>query len=38
MNSQPDNEIELKRFFRNEEIFDYQSGAFSFIYGDGEVK
>jgi nucleoside-diphosphate kinase len=31
-------EIELKRFFRDEEIFDYQSGAFSFIYGDGEAK
>ena len=31
-------EIELKRFFRDEEIFDYQSGAFAFIYGDGEAK
>ena len=31
-------EIELKRFFRDEEIFDYQSGAFSFIYGEGEAK
>ena len=31
-------EIELKRFFRDEEIFDYTSGAFGFIYGDGEAK
>ena len=30
--------IELKRFFRDEEIFDYVSGAFGFIYGDGEGK
>jgi nucleoside-diphosphate kinase len=30
--------IELKRFFRPEEIFDYQSGAFEWIYGDGECK
>ena len=30
--------IELKRFFRDEEIFDYTSGAFAFIYGDGEAK
>ena len=30
--------IELKRFFRDEEIFDYTSGAFAFIYGDGEGK
>ena len=28
--------IELKRFFRPEEIFDYTSGAQNFIYGDGE--
>ena len=28
--------IELKRFFRPEEIFDYTSGAQDFIYGDGE--
>ncbi len=31
-------EIELRRFFRPEEIFDYQSGTFSYIYGDGEAK
>ena len=30
--------IELNRFFRPEEIFDYQSGAFSYIYGEGECK
>lgn len=30
--------IELKRFFRDEEIFDYTSGAFGYIYGDGEAK
>ncbi len=30
--------IEVKRFFRNEEIFDYVSGAHNFIYGDGEGK
>ena len=30
--------IELKRFFQAEEIFDYQSGAFAYVYGDGEVK
>jgi hypothetical protein len=30
--------LAAKLLFRNEEIFDYQSGAFSFIYGDGEVK
>ena len=30
--------IELKRFFQSEEIFDYQSGAFAYVYGDGEVK
>ena len=28
--------IELKRFFRPEEIFGYESGAVKFIYGDGE--
>ena len=26
------------KFFRDEEIFDYTSGAFGFIYGDGEAK
>ena len=31
-------QIELARFFRPEEIFDYQSGAFPFVYGDGECK
>ena len=31
-------EIELKRFFKDEEIFDYTSGAFGFIYGSGEAK
>ena len=31
-------EIELKRFFRDEEIFEYVSGAFGFVYGDGEAK
>jgi nucleoside-diphosphate kinase len=30
--------IEVKRFFKPEEIFDYQSGAFAYIYGDGECK
>lgn len=30
--------IELKRFFRPEEIFEYQSGAFGYIYGEGEAK
>ena len=30
--------IELKRFFQQAEIFDYQSGAFSYVYGDGEAK
>ncbi len=30
--------IELRRFFRPEEIFDYQSGAFTYVYGDGECK
>ncbi|MBQ6378610.1 MAG: nucleoside-diphosphate kinase [Prevotella sp.] len=31
-------QIELARFFKPEEIFDYQSGAFAYIYGDGECK
>ena len=30
--------IELKRFFRPEEIFDYESHAFTYVYGDGECK
>ena len=30
--------LELKRFFKDEEIFDYQSGAFGYIYGSGEAK
>ena len=30
--------IELRCFFRPEEIFDYQSGAFTYVYGDGECK
>lgn len=30
--------IELKRFFRPEEIFDYESHAFAYVYGDGECK
>ena len=30
-------EIELKRFFRPEEIFDYTAAMQGFIYGDGEV-
>ncbi|MBQ2554076.1 MAG: nucleoside-diphosphate kinase [Prevotella sp.] len=30
--------IELARFFRPEEIFDYAAGMASFIYGDGEAK
>ena len=29
-------QIELARFFKPEEILDYKSGAFDFIYGDGE--
>lgn len=29
-------EIELARFFKPEEILDYKSGTFDFIYGDGE--
>ena len=31
-------EIELKRFFRDEEIFDYPCCLYSFIYGEGEAK
>ncbi len=31
-------EIELKRFFRDDEIFDYTSGAFAYVYGEGEAK
>jgi len=31
-------EIELKRFFRDEEIFEYVSGTIAYIYGDGEAK
>lgn len=30
--------IELKRFFRDEEIFDYTSNAFGYVYGEGECK
>ena len=30
--------IEVARFFRPEEIFDYKSGAFAYFYGDGECK
>ncbi len=30
--------IEVARFFRPEEIFDYKSGAFAYVYGDGECK
>ena len=30
--------IEVARFFKPEEIFDYQSGAFAYIYGNGECK
>ena len=31
-------EIELARFFRPEEIFDYEPATFGFIYGDDELK
>jgi nucleoside-diphosphate kinase len=31
-------EIELRRFFRPEEIFDYTSNAQCYIYGEGECK
>ena len=30
--------IELRRFFRPEEVFEYESGAFAYIYGVGEAK
>ncbi len=30
--------IEVARFFKPEEVFDYQSGAFAYVYGDGECK
>ena len=30
--------IELNRFFRPEEIFDYTSGVFNYVYGEGECK
>ena len=30
--------IELKRFFRDEEIFDYNYHAFAYIYGEGEAE
>jgi nucleoside-diphosphate kinase len=30
--------IELRRFFRPEEVFDYVSNAQGFIYGEGEDK
>ena len=29
--------IELKRFFRPEEIFDYKSGVLDFLYGVDEA-
>lgn len=29
--------IELRRFFREEEIFDYESNAFAYVYGAGEA-
>lgn len=29
--------IELRRFFRDEEIFDYESNAFAYVYGAGEA-
>jgi nucleoside-diphosphate kinase len=31
-------EIELRRFFLPEEIFDYEAHAFAYVYGDGECK
>ena len=31
-------EIELKRFFRDDEIFEYPACTFPFIYGEGEAK
>ena len=30
--------IELRRFFSEDEVFDYTSNAQGFIYGDGECK
>lgn len=30
--------IELKRFFRDDEIFDYKSHAFDYVYGEGECE
>jgi nucleoside-diphosphate kinase len=30
--------IELARFFRPEEIFDYEAAMQGFIYGEGEAK
>lgn len=30
--------IEVARFFKPEEVFDYQSGAFAYVYGEGECK
>ena len=30
--------IELRRFFRDEEVFDYTSHAQTYVYGDGECK
>ena len=30
--------IELRRFFLPEEVFDYQSGAFAYVYGEGECR
>ena len=29
--------IELKRFFRPEEVFDFAAAQQGFIYGDGEI-
>ena len=31
-------QIEVARFFKPEEVFDYQSGCFAYTYGDGECK
>lgn len=30
-------EIEIKRFFKKEEIFDYKLSVLSFLYADGEI-
>lgn len=30
-------EIEIKRFFKEEEIFDYKLSVLSFLYADGEI-